>query len=339
MEKIEVNEDGKVNPVVDIILPAVVSLFLFTSTFTVPNVPIIGRYLTFLEICSLFSPLPIIYTYLKKGGKIGFFTLASVLTVLVISLEIKHALIFLVEYGILAVIISESIKQKFSVEKTILFCVAGFLAGGAVILLISLLLQTGNPYTLLVEQMKAGLDRSLENYISVSAGGSVSIDDLKKSFEQFKKIAVYAFPAFMIVGSIIGSLLNYVAARYFFEKYIIKRSLDRKSFSVWHLPDYYVWGFILAGFLVFLPLDISKKMGINFLIIISFVYLFQGLAITHFLYKKIKVSNLFQRLILPLFIVLMILTAGPFIAIIITGVGLFDTWADFRKIRTQTQTQ
>ncbi len=108
---------------------------------------------------------------------------------------------------------------------------------------------------------------------------------------------------------------------------------------MWHLTDYYVWGFILAGFLVLLPLDISQKMGINFLIIISFVYLFQALAITHFLYKKIKVSNLFQRLILPLFIVLMILTAGPFIAIIITGVGLFDTWADFRKIRTQTQTQ
>lgn len=333
------NEDGKVNPVVDIILPAVVSLFLFTSTFTVPNIPIIGRYLTLLEICSLFSPLPIVYTYLKKDKRVGLFTLVSVLIALAVLLEIKHALIFFVEYGILAVIISESIKQKFSVEKTVLFCVAGSLAGGTVILLISLLLQAGNPYTFLVEQMKAGLDRSLENYISISAGGSVSIDDLKENFEQFKKIAVYAFPAFMIIGSITSSLLNYATARYFFEKYIIKCSLEKKSFSVWHLPDHYVWGFIVAGFLVFLPMDIFKRMGINFLIIISVVYFLQGLSITHFFYKKIKVSNLFQRLILPLFIVLMILTAGPFIAIIITGVGLFDTWADFRKIRNQTQTQ
>ena len=332
--------DGKVNPVVDVVFPAVITFSLFTSVFYLPKIPVVGRYLAFFEMVSLFSPLPLIYTSLKKNRTAGVFALTAVLIALVVLMDIRYGLIFFVEYGIVAVIIAESIKRNFPVEKTILYCVLGSLISGAVILLTSLLFRSGNPYVFLIEQMKASLDNSLEHYQSLGAGGNVSIEDVRETIEHLKKITVRIFPALLIIGLIIGSIVNYFTAQYLWLKYIARESSPKRSFSQWILPDYVVWTFIVPGFLLVFPgIGVVRNVSLNLFILVSLIYFLQGMSVTVFFYRKLQVSPVFRRLVLPLFIFLIILTAGPFVALVITGVGLFDTWVDFRKIRPKTQAQ
>ena len=312
------NAVGKVNLTVDILFPAILTLFLFIFVL---YVPIIGAFI------SLFSPLPIIYTSFKNGQKIGFFTLVVVLSVLVILIGIRHGLIFLVEYGIIAVVISESIRRDFSIEKTILFCVLITLVSIAIILLIYLLIKSKNPYTFLIDQMKVNIDSSLEIYKDLGTGRGKSSEELKESFERLKVMFIYTFPALIVVGSIIISLLNYIIARNLWIKYIYKHSSNNRPLTLWFLPDYYVWVFIIAGFMIFLPLDFSKRIGLNLLIIIFLIYFFQGLAIAIFFLRKSKIPKFFQG------IGYLLIFIQPLIAIIVTALGLFDIWADFRKVR------
>ncbi|HUU50062.1 MAG TPA: DUF2232 domain-containing protein [Nitrospinota bacterium] len=312
------NTVGKVNPAFDILFPAILTLFLFLFVL---YVPIIGA------LISLFSPLPIIYTSLQNGQKIGFFTLAIVISVLIILIGIRHGLIFFVEYGIIAIVISESIRRDFSIEKTILFCVLFTLVSIPIILLIYLFIQGKNPFTFLIEQMENNIDSSLEIYKNYSMGKSKSSEELKESFERLKGMFIYTFPALIVVGSIISSLLNYIIARHLWIKYISKHASNNRPVTLWYLPDYYVWLFIIAGFMIFLPLDFSKRVGLNLLIIISLIYFFQGLAVTIFFFRKSKIPKFFQG------IGYLLIFIQPLIAIIVTAIGLFDIWIDFRKVR------
>jgi hypothetical protein len=295
---INVNEGGKVNPVVDVVFPTVITLSLFTSVFYLPKIPVIGRYLAFFEFLSLFSPLPIIYTSLKKNRTTGVLVLATVLIALVILMDIRYGLIFFVEYGIVAVIISESIKRDFPAEKTILYCVLGSLMSGAAILLTSLLFRSGNPYVFLVEQMKASLDNSLEHYKALGTGGNVSIEDITETIAHLKKIVVRIFPSLLIIGLIIGSIVNYFTARYLWLKYITREPFQKRNFSQWILPDSVVWMFIVPGFLLILPgIGMMRNICLNLFILVSLIYFLQGMSITVFFYRKLQVSPLFRRFV------------------------------------------
>lgn len=312
------SQGGRVNPVINIISPTLITLFLFTLVF---YVPLIGIFL------GLLSPLPIVYTYLQRGEKAGFLTLISVFILLFLLIGVRYGLIFLVEYGIVACVISESIKRDFSIEKTILFCVLGTLASGAFILLVYVLIEAKNPFAFLAEQMKANIDQSLEIYKEFGQSKGKSAEDLTASFERLKNIFIYSFPALIVIGSTIGSLLNYIIARHLWIKYIVKDDSKKRSLLDWSLPDYYVWVFIAAAFMMFLPVDFIRKAGVNLLLVMALVYFFQGLAITFFLFKKAKVPQVLQWII-SLFILLQ-----PLFAIVVSAMGLFDIWIDFRKIR------
>jgi len=68
-----------------------------------------------------------------------------------------------------------------------------------------------------------------------------------------------------------------------------------------------------------------KAFGLNALIIISHAYFFQGLAIVASYFQARAWGRIFR------WVIYLLILSQIYIMMIVTGLGLFDTWFDFRN--------
>jgi uncharacterized protein YybS (DUF2232 family) len=96
----------------------------------------------------------------------------------------------------------------------------------------------------------------------------------------------------------------------------------------WKAPEFLVWGVIVSGFAVFIPgLESVKALAANLLLVFGACYFFQGLAIIAFYFDKNNVPR-FVRGVVYLFIVFQ-----QIFTVVVVGLGLFDLWVDFRRLK------
>ena len=102
------------------------------------------------------------------------------------------------------------------------------------------------------------------------------------------------------------------------------------SLTEWKAPDFLVWGLIVSGFAIFIPgFESFKTLAANLLLVFGACYFFQGLAIIAFYFNKNHVPR-FVRGVVYLFIVFQ-----QIFTLFVVGLGLFDLWVDFRRLRKQ----
>ncbi len=98
-------------------------------------------------------------------------------------------------------------------------------------------------------------------------------------------------------------------------------------FAEWRLPGGLIWFLILSGFTLLVPVEQVALLGRNLLAVLLPLYFLQGLAV---------VSSFLQRKAYPAavkgLIYAMLVIFNP-LPLIITGVGVFDLWIDFRRPR------
>ncbi len=93
----------------------------------------------------------------------------------------------------------------------------------------------------------------------------------------------------------------------------------------WKCPDWVVAGFILAGVFTIIRMDPVHAIGLNLLIVISYTYFYQGLAIIASFMAGHNWAKMFR------WIIYILILSQIYIMIITAALGLFDTWFDFRK--------
>ena len=156
-----------------------------------------------------------------------------------------------------------------------------------------------------------------------------SVAVLKERTPEIAQTILHLLPAaaFISLGLIV--LFNVVmACRRFPEKR--PDWLTLVSLREWKAPDFLVWGVIASGFALFIPgLETVKTVAANLLLVFSACYFFQGLAIIAFYLNKNNVPR-FVRGVVYLFIVFQ-----QIFTMIVVGLGLFDLWVDFRRLRKQ----
>ena len=101
------------------------------------------------------------------------------------------------------------------------------------------------------------------------------------------------------------------------------------------LPAVCVWALIFAGFGYFLDhyllkMGWPKVVAVNLFISVAFVYFLQGLSIMAFFLKNYSLLFRFGIYGLVLFFFQMM-------SLMVVGVGLADTWFDFRKLQKQKE--
>jgi len=104
-------------------------------------------------------------------------------------------------------------------------------------------------------------------------------------------------------------------------------------FSLWRVPWYWGWGYILGGALLFGGQVYSQKLladiGINVFTVFSYVFLVHGLATAWFFLEKYRVASVLRYLI-AFFAVM-----NQFLSQVLIWTGLFDAWLDLRKIQAR----
>ena len=149
----------------------------------------------------------------------------------------------------------------------------------------------------------------------------------RQMLEKASSILVSAFPAIFINSYLTMIWLNILLIKRLLKtKGIIVKSIE--NLDQWRAPEYLVFGVIGLSALMFFSTGVLTTFALNSLIILMFVYFFQGIAIVSFLFTK-KSSPFALRSFFYILIAIQ-----PLFMFLVIGLGLFDTWFNFRKLDT-----
>jgi uncharacterized protein YybS (DUF2232 family) len=148
--------------------------------------------------------------------------------------------------------------------------------------------------------------------------------------EQLPRIAETLFqllPALFFLSLVFVVLINVL---FLCRRFPERRAewLNNENLREWECPEPLVWGLIACGFALFVPgMDFLRGFALNVLLVIGACYFAQGIAIIAFFFHKNKVPWFLRGVTYVLIIFQQILT------LLVVGLGLFDLWGDFRRLR------
>jgi len=137
-------------------------------------------------------------------------------------------------------------------------------------------------------------------------------------------IVAQLIPAILLINNTLVVLLNYLLSRHLGRPQGSENS--RQTLASWEAPGWLIFLFIGAGFLLLVPNQAVQMIGVNVLLICGLFYLFQGLAILAFIFKRFQVP---QFLRWSAFLLLVLIKPAMLLVIL---VGLIDLWLDFRHL-------
>ena len=305
------------------LVPLIIFVGILALTLVVPKIGLVA---------SIILPTPIILVSLAYGRQAGLVLSVVVFSVLLVLVGPGEAIGFIGQFAVLAIIMAETIKYGFSFDK----CIAFSSIGATVVALSMLYSFQGGGEKSATDYFQENINKTIENVkvsvkeISVESGQDQSeVEATLKLIESYSEKIVSVFPAYFSVGVLFTAILNFFVVIFIWPRFYGQRIFESVEFSKWILPDIFVWPLIFSGLLVFIGSGWLQVFGMNLLIMLLTIYFLQGAIIAFNLLIRKNVPAVFSILII---FILTIITQFLFIGILI-GMGIFDLWVDFRKIR------
>lgn len=277
-------------------------------------------------LVSLFSMVPVLAAVLRSRRRwMAFAVIGGVYLLLAAGFAGSGAgIVFLVEYGLPAVVLCELRRYRpptAAVIMTALICTAA-LTGG-----ISLLAAAhGEPPAIWVGGLFAEnltAVRRLYAGMGVPAAQLALLEEMQPVFSRW---AGLLFPTLAMLGYVaIGGVNLRVAVR--FIPNAAPAAVTGGAFGAFATPPRAVWVLIAAGFGLLLPGlgAVGRFLLLNAVGIMLVLYLVQGLAVCRHFFEVLRVGA-FGRLLWYV----LLLTVHFLIAAVVLC-GLFDQWFDFRR--------
>ena len=303
----------------DIITGVLVEILLFAASVVIP---IVGSF------CSVLMPLPVLYYRVKLGRRAGIFVPAISMVILaaIIGKPSLNVLGF-IEFLLIGYLLGDLIEQRASVEKTVLATCAGVTAAGFVgMLFLSAAAGTGLIDTLngyVAENIRMTVE--IYRQMGMPENGVREISDALSGIQHH---IVAVIPALIVGSTLLITWLNLLWAR----TLLVRRGMWPMHFGAlnrWKAPEQLVWAVIAAGILVMLPGRTATWIGLNGLLLLTPIYLFQGLAIISFFFEKKSVPRGMRAVLYAIIILQHVLL------IVVVGIGFVDVWLNIRRIGKQ----
>jgi hypothetical protein len=173
------------------------------------------------------------------------------------------------------------------------------------------------------------IDREIDQTVTLMndfTGEDASPEDVeafRRTVESMADFMRRAYPGMLIV---VGAALQLITVG-LLALLIRPGRLAGPSLAAWRAPELLIWALIAAGFLTAFGTGVVEDAAINVLIVLLPVYFLQGLAVVEHLLRRKGLSPLLRGIG---YLVLLLVNPLP---VIVTAVGVFDLWADFRKPR------
>jgi hypothetical protein len=233
-----------------------------------------------------------------------------------------YAWVFYIEFGLPAMVLAEAIRRQWAPEASVAAGSLAVLAGG----LVGLFILAWGAGTSILDLLKYRLDIAVRDAMEMYGKVGVSPDEVGPLFgssEEMRRFLLTTSPGLFIATALLSTSANFFLAR--------KGSthdaalVGWKPGSAWRVPDQLVWVFIGSAALLLSGLPIAKEIGFNGLLVMTTLYLLQGLAIATFWVRRLRLSPLMGLL----GVVLLLLQ--PLLLLLVALVGLFDIWVVFRR--------
>jgi len=280
-------------------------------------------------VASIVLPTPIVLIFLSHGRQAGLIAAALLFVIFYGLSGSTQVLVLLGEFTVMAFLLAETINGQFSFEKCI-----GISAIGSALVSLSLMfsLYSGGDQSLTVifqEKFKKSVEVSLKS-MKETGKEMPGPDNLDEIIEETSKKLAYSYPALIAVGSLFTAMINYFFILWIWPRFYGSALVFSGEISEWSLPDYFVWPFILSAMGAFFTGDGIQVVGMNLFILLLMIYFLQGIVIVHHFLQTKKVPAVFRVIAF-----ILIITQPVFIGLAI-GLGVFDLWVDFRKIRAKS---
>lgn len=280
----------------------------------------------------LLVPAPVFYYLRVLGRKEGGVLLANaLLAACIIAMLSGRLSILLFSFTFLPMgfILFRSADKGDTPSRAGLQCVIALGATWAVFWMLYGAIYQVDFYKELLTSLDKGLDATYSTYIDSVNLPPDAREEIGKAFERLRHIIPKIFPALLVTALVSAAWLNIIIGHGLLKKKDPLLS-PWKDFKDWRLPEPLVWGVILGGVLLFLPGEELNIFGLNILMVLGNIYMFQGLAVLSSIFVKWSVPHPFR------YFVYMLIVIQAYGIILLALVGLADVWADFRKTHQGT---
>ncbi len=282
--------------------------------------PVLG----FLGLLSL--PLPIFYYRAKLGRANGLIILAAVFAIIAAVIgEFSPDLMFIVGMLMTGFVLCELVEKNMSVERTVLFTGGLVFFFGALSLIIYSNMAGIQLGTLLSAYVKKNLVLSLQLYQEVGMPAE-KVQLISESLDIIQYYLIRILPALCGAFLLIVTWITLLGARLM----LTRKGVGFPDFgrlNTWQAPEIMVWGVIGGGCLLLLPSTPAKLIALNVLILLLTIYFFHGIAIISFFFEKKGLPRALR------FLIYSMIAMWNLLLVFVVGLGFFDTWADFRRLK------
>jgi len=298
-------------------LSAITTVLFLASLY----IPLLGTLISFL------CPLPIVIICLRHNLKIALLSLTIAFFMISLLAGPFQGLVGLLGFGILGIALGTTIKKKYSLPEILLIGSISSFVAKVLLILIGLWLIDVNPLLLSLDQIEQSLQQSLKFYNDIGLNqeqAEVFRDSILQSLELVK----IAFPAILITASFFDTIINYWVAGIILKRIGLYIEPIVPLYK-WKASKSFFWSYLLGMLILLintrLKVPLLERIGVNIQLMFSIIFLFAGLAVVAYVLRYYKVKTIFCWLVYILVFI------QPVLSLLVTWIGMFDVWFDFRK--------
>ena len=272
---------------------------------------------------NLVTPVPAAYLGMRFGLRSSLLVVGVTSLVLILLATPYTLVVYLGMFGAGSLLLPFFLRQRIAWDRAVLQATAGGVLATLVMVLFTVMVS-GTALNSVVDQViQAEVDQAMQIY----RDSGFSEDQLQQMRQVIDDLAGFIEKTFY--GLYAAVLLAVQALTLLFLKWLQREHypIPGPLFAVWRLPGVLIWILIAAGFALVVPVAPLQLLGRNLLAVLLPCYFFQGMAVANSYLRQKTYPPLVKGLI---YLLLLVLNPLP---IIVTGVGVFDLWVDFRQPR------
>ncbi|MBF0629005.1 MAG: DUF2232 domain-containing protein [Magnetococcales bacterium] len=272
----------------------------------------------------LAAPLPVLLTALWGGSRSAWIGAAiPVVGAVLLGDGARFPLtVFLLFFGF-PMVAAMMIRSGWKITHCL--GVAFLLAVGALLLFFAWILVMGIDFQAETALKLDAFKTSVLATIAKKGGDAVLLAEARVALEPLLAMLALLLPGFVVSGWFLLHAGNLLAARALVRQWGGAGLFVQEDLTEWRLPFVLVWIFIGAAVPAYLLSGFPRMLGANLVMVLAILFFMQGMAIMQSGFRHFAVSGLLRGF----FYIALFLWHQ--VGLIVTALGLFDNWVDFRK--------
>ncbi len=284
--------------------------------------PLLGAFAT------PFLPLPVFF-YRRKAGKTGgrLIAVGGVAAAAAIEGGTGPNLFFFFELVLLGLTMGELAETPQTLERAALKTSAAVLGAGTAVIVGYAHTAGGDVVGLIRGYIRASLNFTLAMMKAMGGetdGAGPHFERLQSAVDTIGSFLLHTTPGLAMSTTLFLFWTTLLLSRPLFRATGIE-SATTHPLNRWKAPDRLIWVVIVCGVLLLIPAGFLRVVGANLMMVLFTVYFFGGIAVVSYFFETKRTARFIRLIVYTL--VAMHQAALMFVV----GVGLFDTWLDFRK--------